>query len=95
MLILSRKVGESIQIGDNIKILIADMDKGFVRVGIEAPKNITVHRDEVYKRISIENRAALQHKEEKILDLRDLAKKLREKEKSNPVKSQPHLLYSP
>jgi len=80
MLILSRKVGESIQIGDNIKILIADMDsKGFVKVGIEAPKNITVHRDEVYRKIAIENKAALQHKEEKILDLRDLAKKLRDK----------------
>jgi carbon storage regulator len=85
MLILSRKVGESIQIGDNIKILIADMDnKGFIKIGIEAPKNITVHRDEVYRKIAIENKVALQsasqHKEEhKILDLRDLAKKLREK----------------
>jgi carbon storage regulator len=82
MLILSRKVGESIQIGDNIKILIADMDsKGFVKVGIEAPKNITVHRDEVYRKIAIENKAALQHKDENVLDLRDLAKKLREKNK--------------
>ena len=85
MLILSRKIGESIQIGDNVKILIADMDsKGFVKIGIEAPKNITVHRDEVYRKIAIENKAALrsatQHKEEnKIMDLRDLAKKLREK----------------
>jgi len=85
MLILSRKIGESIQIGDNIKILITDMDsKGFIKIGIEAPKNITVHRDEVYRKIAIENKAALQsapqHKEDsKILDLRDLAKKLREK----------------
>ncbi|MCL2261149.1 MAG: carbon storage regulator CsrA [Fibromonadales bacterium] len=80
MLILSRKVGESIQIGDNIKILIADADgKGFVKVGIDAPKNITVHRDEVYRKIAIENKAALQHKEEKILDLRSLAQKLRDR----------------
>jgi carbon storage regulator len=84
MLILSRKIGESIQIGDNVKILIADMDsKGFVKIGIDAPKNITVHRDEVYRKIAIENKAALrsaQHREEgKVLDLRDLAKKLREK----------------
>jgi len=85
MLILSRKIGESIQIGDNVRILIADMDsKGFVKIGIEAPKNITVHRDEVYRKIAIENKAALRsaslHKEggEKALDLRDLAKKLRE-----------------
>jgi len=80
MLILSRKIGESIQIGDNIRILIADADsKGFVKVGIEAPKNITVHRDEIYRKIAIENKAALQHKEEKILDIRSLAQKLRER----------------
>jgi carbon storage regulator len=82
MLILSRKIGQNIQIGDNIKILITDMDfnKGLVKIGIDAPKNITVHRDEVYRKIAIENKQAVQQrKEEKILDLRDLAKKLREK----------------
>lgn len=86
MLILSRKVGESIQIGDNVKILIADVDnKGFIKIGIEAPKNITIHREEVYRKIAIENKAALhsatQHNQGKILDLHDLAKKLRENKK--------------
>jgi carbon storage regulator len=80
MLILSRKVGQSIQIGDNVKILITDMDihKGLVKIGIEAPENITIHREEVYRKIAIENKQAVQSKEEKILDLRDLARKLRE-----------------
>ena len=50
MLILTRSAGESIVIGDNITITILETG-GSVRVGIEAPREIEVHRDEVYKRI--------------------------------------------
>ncbi|MDR0516100.1 MAG: carbon storage regulator CsrA [Fibromonadaceae bacterium] len=82
MLILSRKIGESIQIGDNIKIMVADIDsKGFIKIGIEAPKNVTVHRDEVYRKIALENKQAVQHKQ-KPIKLQDLAKKLREREEA-------------
>jgi len=55
MLVLSRKLNEAIMIGDNIKITIIDLDKGRVRLGIEADRNIPVHRIEVYKSIQVKN----------------------------------------
>jgi len=47
MLILTRKQGESITIGDDIKITILDVKGKYVRVGVEAPRNLAVHRQEV------------------------------------------------
>ena len=58
MLILTRKVGESINIGTTIKVTIINIDGGQVRVGIDAPKDVIVHREEVYNRIIAENKAA-------------------------------------
>lgn len=46
MLILTRKQGESITIGDDIKITILDVKGKYVRVGVEAPRNLAVHRQE-------------------------------------------------
>lgn len=52
MLVLTRKTGESLIIGDgNITITILSQNNNHVRLGIEAPKNVSVHREEVYKRI--------------------------------------------
>ena len=51
MLVLSRKLGETIKIGDDIVITIVDIDNVKVRVGIEAPKSVTVHRLEVAQAI--------------------------------------------
>jgi carbon storage regulator len=51
MLILTRKINETIVIGDNIGVTILDIRGGQVRIGVEAPKNISVHREEVYERI--------------------------------------------
>ena len=57
MLILTRRVGESLVIGDNIHITILGM-KGFqVRIGIDAPKDVSVHREEIYQRIQQEKNA--------------------------------------
>ena len=58
MLGLSRKKGESIMIGDNIEIVILDVQKDQVKIGINAPKNIGVHRKEIYVQIKQENEAA-------------------------------------
>ena len=58
MLILTRKAGESITIGDDIKIQVIEIKGKQVRLGIEAPKKFTIHREEVYIRIKEENKRA-------------------------------------
>ncbi|MFN3196451.1 MAG: carbon storage regulator CsrA [Chlorobiota bacterium] len=51
MLVLSRKVGEVITIGNSIEITVVGYDRGVVRLGINAPKSIAVHRKEIYDKI--------------------------------------------
>ena len=51
MLVLTRKLGESITIGENIKILIVDIEGSQVKIGIEAPRSIEVYREELYQKI--------------------------------------------
>jgi len=58
VLILTRKLGESITIGDDIKIAVLGIHGRQVRIGIEAPLDVVVHREEVYVRIQAENRRA-------------------------------------
>jgi len=58
MLILTRKIGECITIGDEIKIYVVDIKGKQVRLGIEAPAEAIVHREEIYQRIAEENRLA-------------------------------------
>ena len=55
MLVLSRKAEESMFIGDDIKITILDIRGGQVRIGITAPQDIKIHREEVYDRINKED----------------------------------------
>jgi carbon storage regulator len=54
MLILSRKVGETIHVGDSVTVTVLGVARGQVKIGIEAPRDLTVHREEVYKRIQNE-----------------------------------------
>ena len=55
MLVLSRKAEESMFIGDDIKITVLDIRGGQVRIGITAPEEIKIHREEVYERLAKEN----------------------------------------
>ena len=55
MLILTRKLGEKITIGDDITITLVEIKGMQVKLGIEAPKHIEIHRQEVYERIRQEN----------------------------------------
>jgi carbon storage regulator len=58
MLILARRIGESIMIGDQVEISVVDIKGDQVKLGIKAPSSIKVYRSEVYAAIQEENRAA-------------------------------------
>ena len=54
MLILTRRVGETLMIGDDVSVTVLGVKGNQVRVGIEAPKDVSVHRKEIYERIKDE-----------------------------------------
>jgi carbon storage regulator len=58
MLVLTRKLGESIRIGDDVRITLVELDGRFAKIGIDAPRHVIIHREEVYGRIQAENKAA-------------------------------------
>jgi carbon storage regulator len=58
VLVLTRKLGESIVIGSNVRVTVLEMQGKQIRLGIEAPAEVSVHRGEVYERIESENRLA-------------------------------------
>jgi len=62
MLVLTRKLGENIRIGDSVKITVLEVRSGQVKLGIEAPPEVKVHREEIYARIQEETRRAQQGK---------------------------------
>jgi carbon storage regulator len=58
MLILTRRVGEAVMIGDDVSITVLGVKGNQVRLGIEAPRSIAVHREEIYRRIKREQAGA-------------------------------------
>src|SRR4030042_4226961 len=59
MLVLARRLNESIMIGDEIEVVVIDIKGDQVKLGIRAPKRVTVHRKEIYEEIRKENIAAM------------------------------------
>ena len=63
MLVLGRKINQSIIIGDNIEIVVVDIRKDQVKLGIKAPRDVAIYRKEIYEEIKAENIRAMQSKE--------------------------------
>ncbi len=74
MLALSRKLGESIVINDNIVITVLDISRDQIKIGIEAPRSVPIHRKEVYLQIQEENKAATTSNEKAVDQLKDFLK---------------------
>ena len=81
MLVLARKPNQSIMIGDDIEIRIVDIKGDQVKIGITAPKNISVHRKEIYEEIQAANIEASQAKGE--TNLENLSKIIVKKKKKD------------
>src|SRR5947209_15779364 len=60
MLTLTRSIGESIRIGDDIEVHVVEVRGGTVRLGFKAPREIAIHREEVYRQIAEANQLAAQ-----------------------------------
>ncbi|MDG5814500.1 carbon storage regulator CsrA [Chitinispirillales bacterium ANBcel5] len=75
MLVLTRKLGESIRIGDTIVVKIVDLDGRNVKLGIEAPRNVAVNREEIYEKIQKENKEASESKEQNLENIASVFRK--------------------
>lgn len=80
MLVLARRLNESIMIGDDIEVVVIDIKGDQVKLGIRAPKRVAVHRKEIYEEIRKENIAARDSKvrPEELKDMSELLKKGKE-----------------
>ena len=81
MLILTRKIGEGIILGDDIRIAILEIRGKQIRIGIEAPPNIVVLREEIYQRIQEENLRAAGVRD---VDLKEIANIWKQKKENEP-----------
>ncbi|MEA1968366.1 MAG: carbon storage regulator CsrA [Thermodesulfobacteriota bacterium] len=81
MLVLTRRIEEKIKIGDNIVVSILEVEGGSVKIGIDAPKEITILRMEIYEQIQKENIASAEKDIADIAEAAELIKKRFSREK--------------
>lgn len=74
MLVLSRKVGESVVIGDDVTVTILEVRGDIVRVGIDAPRSVAVHRAELLEQLGTSNREAASPSEDAVASLSEALK---------------------
>jgi carbon storage regulator len=67
MLILTRRAGQSLYVGDSIRVTVLGIQGKQVKIGLELPEDLNVYRDEVYQRVMEENRMAIQISNEDLL----------------------------
>jgi carbon storage regulator len=72
VLVLTRRGGESVMVGDDVVITVLDVRGDVVRLGIKAPRSIQVHREEIYRELQAANRAAASPSESAVRNLTDL-----------------------
>ncbi|GGJ82631.1 carbon storage regulator [Pilimelia anulata] len=72
MLVLTRRPGESVHIGDEVVVTVLETRGDVVRIGIRAPRTIQVHREEIYRELQEANRAAASPSEDAVRDLASL-----------------------
>ena len=82
MLVLTRKPGQSVYIGDNIKVTLHGIRGNQVRIGVEAPSSVKIYREEIYLQILEENRSAAAAPSSEQADLAGLMQKWGEKKPS-------------
>ena len=83
MLVLSRKKDEVIVVGDDIEITLVDIRGDQVKIGVSAPRSVSIHRKEIYDAIQKENKAAAKATK---TDVASLAQALRKREEPTPQK---------
>ncbi len=72
MLILTRRSGESLYLGDNIKVTVLSIQGKQIKLGLDVPREMTVYREEIYKRVQEQNKQALESKDDDLMQVTTL-----------------------